>query len=148
MAETLYSLDILRLAAATARWPMPEDAQGRAERRSPTCGSRVAVGVLLDDAGRIEAIGFDISACALGQASAVLLASAATGRTCDDIRFASGALSDWLTGASGIPPAWPGIEALAAARDYPARHPSILLGFLAAADAAQAARGGARRAHG
>src|SRR3546814_3015744 len=70
MAEALYNTRILRLAASiphAARLPNP---QASVAKRSPVCGSRVTVDVDLDSAGRISALGQEVRACALGQASA------------------------------------------------------------------------------
>ena len=55
----------------------------------------------------------------------------AAGRDRADLAEARGALGAWLSGDGG-PPAWPGIELLAPARAYPARHGAILLAWDAA----------------
>lgn len=135
MAEALYSLDVLRLAASVSRWPALAAADGSAERRSATCGSRVRVDVTLDAGGRVSAIGLAVSACALGQASAAIMAGHAVGQGEAALRTAHAALADYLAGRRDALPDWPGMERLAAARAYPARHPSILLAFDAAATA-------------
>src|SRR3546814_12956281 len=75
MAAPLYNTDILRLAASIPyheRLPAP---MGSAEKRSPVCGSRVAVDVDVDEDGRVAAIGMLVRACALGQASSALMAA-------------------------------------------------------------------------
>lgn len=151
MAEALYTIDILRLAASTHQWPALPEPDGSAERRSPTCGSRVRVDVACDGEGRVAALGLSVSACALGQASAAIMAAAAVGRDGGDLRVAHAGLAAYLSGAAETPPDWPGIDPLAPARAYPARHASILLAFEAAAAALDAAiEGTAReaRAHG
>jgi len=132
MSGSLYSLDVLRLAAAVADYPPLEDAPLRAERRSPTCGSRMTVTLALDDAGRIAAIGLDAKACALGQAAAAILARNAVGTDQASMAAASEAWRAYLAGESEDLPAWPGLDLLAAGRDYPARHPSMRLAFEAA----------------
>ena len=148
MAEALYTIDILRLAAATGQWPRLASPEGSAERRSPTCGSRVEVDIMLDAAGAVSAIGLSVTACALGQASATILASAAEGRDAAAIRSARNALADYLGGRSDILPDWPNAARLVPARDYPARHPSILLAFDATLAAMDDALAVGRRAHG
>lgn len=125
----LYTTDILRLAASVAQWPPLADAQGEAERRSPTCGSRVSANVRLDGAGRIAAIGLTVNACALGQASSALLAQRAAGLDSAAITAARDSLRAYLAGTSDMLPDWEGIEHLSRARPYAARHPSILLAF-------------------
>ncbi|MBC7520212.1 MAG: iron-sulfur cluster assembly scaffold protein, partial [Sandarakinorhabdus sp.] len=48
-------------------------------------------------------------------------------------------LADWLAGRSDAEPAWPGMAVFAPARPHRARHPSILLAFDAAIEAARLA---------
>ena len=141
MTTALYNRDILRLAATIPHARRLERPQASVERRSPTCGSRVVVDIVLDAEGRIAELGQVVNACALGQASAALMGRHAVGRTADEIGAARDELGAFLKGRSGDPGSWPGIELLAAARDFPARHASILLPFEAAAEAAAAARG-------
>jgi len=141
MSGALYSLDVLRMAASVADHPPLADADRAAERRSPTCGSRIAVTLALDGEGRIAAVGLDARACALGQAAAAIFARAAPGRDRADIAAAGEAWRAYLAGTRDDPPDWPGIGLLAAGRDYPARHPSMRLAFeaaLAALDAGPA----------
>lgn len=148
----LYTTDILRLAASVAQWPPLSDAQGEAERRSPTCGSRVSAGVRVDDEGRVAAIGLTVNACALGQASSAVLAERAAGLDSTAIAAARDSLRAYLAGTADTLPDWQGMDHLSRARPYPARHPSILLPFdallgaIAGALAAQGAAG--ERAHG
>ena len=139
MAEALYTIDILRLAASTSQWPALDRPQGSAERRSTTCGSRVRVDVASDEAGHVTAIGVHVSACALGQAATTIMAREAVGRDREALRAAHAGLAAYLAGESETLPDWPDIGHLAAARGYPARHASILLAFDAAAAALEAA---------
>ena len=136
VAAPLYNRDILRLAAHVPHLGPLDGAQARVERRSAICGSRVVVEVLLDATGRVEAIGQEVRACALGQASAALMGAHAVGRDADDLRRARDELAAFLKGQRDDAGDWPGISVLAAARAYPARHPSILLPFEAVAEAA------------
>ena len=135
MSEPLYTTDILRLAASIPHHARLTDPHGSAEQRSPVCGSRVTVDVALGDDGRVARVGLLVRACALGQASASLLAADIIGRTPAELAVARDALAGWLAGGEE-PPGWPGLDALARARGYPARHASIRLAFEAAAAAA------------
>jgi NifU-like protein involved in Fe-S cluster formation len=139
VSEPLYSLDILRLAAATAEAPRLADPDGSAERSSRTCGSRIVVDVALDEAGRVAAYGHVVNACALGQASAALLARNVHGLDRANLVQVRDDVADYLTGTSEHLPEWTGIDALARARPYRARHPAILLPFEAAVDAVERA---------
>jgi len=133
--SALYNMDVLRLAASVADFPPLADAQARDERRSPTCGSRMTVTLALDADGRIAAIGLDAKACALGQAAAAILAKGAIGKDHAAIAAASEGWRAYLSRESDALPDWPGLELLAAGRDYPARHPSMRLAFEAASAA-------------
>lgn len=135
MSATLYTIDILRLAAATADYPRLGAPDASAERRSATCGSRITVDLGLDGDGRVVGYGHQVNACALGQASAALFARSVTGRTAVEIVQARDALVVWLAVEDAPLPDWPGIEHLAPARAYPARHSAIRLPFEAAVDA-------------
>jgi NifU-like protein involved in Fe-S cluster formation len=136
MPAALYTRDILRLASAIPHLGRLAARQASVEQRSPVCGSRVAVDVELDGEGRVAALGQEVKACALGQASAALMGAHALGRTAAELEAARDTLAAWLAGTREDPGGWPGLEALAPARAYPARHAAILLAFSAAAEAA------------
>lgn len=136
MLSTLYSRDILRLAAAIPHLGRLGVAQATVERTSPVCGSSVAVDVVVDEAGRVTELGQHVAACALGQASAALMGAHAIGRSAPEIAAAHDSLAAYLAGEAGDPGAWPGLEVFAEARRVTARHASILLAFAAAAEAA------------
>lgn len=140
MSAGLYTTDLLRLATSLADWPRLNEPDATSEKRSVVCGSRVAVDLTLDDERRVVAFGQDVRACALGQASAALLAKNIIGRSASEIDEARQKLSDFLTGARDNIGDWPGLNALETARAYPARHASIRLPFEAAAEAARLAK--------
>lgn len=138
--STLYTTEILRLAASL---PEPADfdrVDCAANRRSATCGSTLTVFVKLDRDKRIAAITQDVSACAFGQASAAILAQHAIGRNFDEVAAAHRALADWLKGSRNDPGDWPGLDALAPARSRKSRHGAILLPFTALAAAMEPRR--------
>ena len=136
VSGALYNRDILRLAASIPHLGRLEAAQASAEKRAPVCGSRVVVDLMLDEEGRVSALGQQVNACALGQASAALMGAHAIGRTLDELDTARATLAAFLAGQRDDLGDWPGLDALAVARTYPARHGAILLPFEAAAEAA------------
>ncbi|QPQ55966.1 iron-sulfur cluster assembly scaffold protein [Allosphingosinicella flava] len=150
MTTALYNRDILRLAASIPHHVRLADPQASAERRSPVCGSRIVVDLVLDHDGRVAALGQEVKACALGQASASLMGASAIGRTAADLAAARAALADFFGRRRGDPGDWPGIAILKDALPYTARHPSILLPFdaVAAAAAEAAAANGPLKAGG
>lgn len=134
MAGQLYNTEILRLAASTAAFARLERPMATVEKRSPVCGSRVTVDVTLDDQGRLAELGMVVRACALGQASAALMAAEAPGKSQAEMAAARDALTAWLAG-EGPEPDWPGLAIFDPARPHSARHASIRLAFEATAEA-------------
>lgn len=130
-AATLYTPEVLGLAASLAAYPWDEALPLRGEARSKSCGSTIALGLALDPGGQIERIGLRAHACAIGQAAAAIFAAAAPGRDARHIRAADDAIAAWLAGERGLPD-WPGFAAIALARDYPARHGAVRLAWQAA----------------
>ena len=130
MNAPLYTIEILRLAGSLAEPRELDRVDGRAEVRSPTCGSRIATMVVLDADGRVEALSQQVHACAFGQASASLLEKGVTGRRREEIQAALSQLDSWLGGSDGLP-GWPNIDALAPARSRKSRHGAVLLPFRA-----------------
>ena len=136
VTSALYSRDILRLAASIPHQRRLAAPLSSVEKSSPVCGSRVIVDVVTDKQGRVAELGQEVRACALGQASASLMGAHAIGRTAEELAEARDALADYLAGRRDDPGDWPGLAIFADARRFTARHPSILLAFEAAADAA------------
>jgi len=134
----LYTTEILRLAASLPEPSQLEREDGRAELRSPTCGSRVAVGVMVNG-GKTEAMTLDVQACAFGQASSAIMARHAVGKDRRDVVSALDSLSGWLSGERSDPGDWPELEALGPARSRTSRHGAILLPFRALLAAMEAA---------
>jgi NifU-like protein involved in Fe-S cluster formation len=133
---------LLRLAVEAASHPRLDQPHASEDARAPLCGSRIILDLTLDAHGCVSAIGFDINACAVGQASAAILASAIQGHSVEDLRLIADALALWLHDRAAPMPDWPRIVELAEARTYPARHGAILLPWRAAATAAHRAIAG------
>jgi NifU-like protein involved in Fe-S cluster formation len=132
--RTLYTPAILVAATTLTEFPWDEALPWRGEARSRRCGSTLALGLGVDGEGRINKIGLRVHACAIGQASAQVFASAVVGRTKDDIAAARAAMVTWLAGETA-PPDWPGILLIVPAVAYPARHDAVLLAWDAALSA-------------
>ena len=136
VTTALYNRDILRLAASIPHQHRLESPQATVEKRSPICGSRVTIDIALDGQGRVSALGQEVKACALGQASASLMGAYAVGRTQAELEAARDSLAAVLAGTRADPGDWPGLSIFADARPFTARHRSILLAFEAVAEAA------------
>ncbi|MEZ5779687.1 MAG: iron-sulfur cluster assembly scaffold protein [Paracoccaceae bacterium] len=139
MSETdlikLYSQRILALAADIPHARRLDHPTASARKRSPLCGSTVAVDVVVKD-GRIADYGQDVKACALGQASAAISGAHMIGRTRAEVERARDELRAMLKEGGPVPSApFTGYEVLEPARDYRNRHASILLALEATAEA-------------
>lgn len=127
----LYSPAVLGLATGLSAFPLDDALPLRAEARSRSCGSVITLGLRLGDDARIARIGLRVSACAIGQASAAILAQSAATRDPAEIAATATAIADWLAGDAAVP-VWPGLDALILARDHPGRHDALLLPWKAA----------------
>jgi NifU-like protein involved in Fe-S cluster formation len=130
----LYSPAVLALATGLAAYPLDGSLPLRAEARSRTCGSEVIIGIGLADDGSIARIGLQVRACAIGQASAALLAQDAQGRDAGTVAATLAGLERWLADGEDLP-GWPGLDLLAPVREHPARHAALLLPWTAACKA-------------
>lgn len=142
----LYHARVLELAADMPHVGRLERPQGSATKVSRVCGSVVTVDVALTD-GRITAFAVEPKACALGQASAGVLALHALGAAAEEVIAARDALRAMLKEGAGPPEGrfWE-LRHLEGVRDYPARHASTLLAFEAAAEAIAQAQAAAEAA--
>jgi len=140
MSSRLYTTDILRLAASLHEERELDREDGRAEVRSPTCGSRITLAVELDEDRRVRMISQRVHACAFGQASAALVQQYAVGRAHDEVADALVAISRWLAEEQDEAGDWPGITVLEPARRRKGRHGAILLPFRALLSAIESAR--------
>lgn len=130
-AAKLYSPQLLGLATQLANFPLTQDLPNAHEARSRTCGSTVTVGLKLGEGGAIERIGCKVSACAVGQAAAAIMASDIKGRTLADIQRAQSQIEGWLK-EGGDAPEWPGFDALLPVLPHAGRHGALLLPWQAA----------------
>ncbi len=113
------------LATQLADYPLDKEFSFRAEARSRTCGSTIEIGVDLDADRCVSRLGMQVSACAVGQSSAAIMATGAKGRSVQELFEANEAIEAWLGGASPNDhpvPDWPGFEALEPAWEHKGRH--------------------------
>ena len=135
----LYSNRILALASDIPHTTRLENPDASVKRRSPLCGSTVAVDVRIED-GCIVEFGQDVRACALGQAAAAITGAAVIGRNLDELTRAQSELSAMLKSGGPVPAApFDGFEVLEPARDYKNRHASIQLSIDATVEAMEQA---------
>ena len=131
----LYSQRILALATDIPLTDRLDTPQASVRKRAPLCGSTVTVDLDIEE-GRIARFGQDVKACALGQASAALMAANIVGRTRAEVERGRDQLRAMLKDGAPPPEApFTGYEVLEPARDYKNRHASIMLAFDATAQA-------------
>jgi NifU-like protein involved in Fe-S cluster formation len=135
MSSDLYSGRVLELAAFIPHVGTLAQPQGRAMKVARLCGSEVCVDVSMDG-HVVREFAIEPKACALGQASASILARHIIGATRDDIANARDSFKAMLKD-KGPPPqgAFWELRYLQAVADYPPRHTSALLAFEAALEA-------------
>ena len=131
----LYSEKILDLAANAlqpARLTAPD---ASARKVSRVCGSVIEVDLAVRD-GVVVDYGHDISACALGQTSAAVVAREIVGTPVDEVRALRAQMHAMLK-ENGAPPTgkWSDLKYLEPVREYRPRHMSTLLVFDAMVEA-------------
>jgi NifU-like protein involved in Fe-S cluster formation len=131
----LYSEKILDLAGNARQPGRLATPHGSARKVSRVCGSAIEVDVELED-GVIIGYGHEISACALGQTSAAVVAREIVGTPVLEFRKLSEQMHAMLK-SEGVPPTgkWEDLKYLEPVREYRARHLSTLLVFDAVVEA-------------
>ena len=135
----LYSQKILDLAGNAPQPGRLADADASARKVSRVCGSVIEVDVVVRD-GVIADYGHEISACALGQTSAAVVAREIVGTPVAEFRQLREQMHAMLK-ENGAPPSgkWDDLRFLEPVREYRARHMSTLLVFDAVVEALEKA---------
>ncbi len=144
MLDKVYNAKILELAGNIPRLGRLTQPGATAKAYSKLCGSTIVVDLTLRE-GKVADYAHELKACALGQASASIMARNVIGSTPQELRAVREALRRMLK-ENGPPPdgRWADLAVLEPVRDYKARHGSTLLAFDAVVDAvdkAEATRG-------
>jgi NifU-like protein involved in Fe-S cluster formation len=129
MIDDVYSGKILELAANIPHLGRLSAPQASASAHSRLCGSSVTADLSLSE-GKVAEFAQDVKACALGQAACASMGRHIIGSTPEELRDLRETMRKMLK-EQGPPPAGKFADAgvLEAARDYKARHASILLIF-------------------
>jgi NifU-like protein involved in Fe-S cluster formation len=135
----LYSDKILDLAGNARQPGRLTEADASARKVSRVCGSVIEVDVIVRD-GIIADYGHEISACALGQTSAAVVAREIVGTPVAEFRQLREQMHAMLK-EGGSPPEgkWSDLRFLEPVREYRARHMSTLLVFDAVVEALEKA---------
>lgn len=137
--DAIYNTKILDYAGNIGGIGRLDDAHGTAKAHSKLCGSTVVVDVKFDN-DVVSDFAQDVKACALGQASASILAANVVGAKLTELQDAQAQLKAMLK-ENGPPPSgrFAELKFLEPVRDYRARHASTMLAFDAVVDAAEQA---------
>ena len=123
----IYTKTILRFASNIPNAERLKSPDVSITKRTAVCGSSMTVDLNIKN-GKIEQIGLDIKACALGQASASIFAKNAIGLTLKEVQKLKNELINFLkTGDFRIKKPFEDYKYLDPARSVPYRHDSILL---------------------
>ncbi len=130
MLSELYSGGVLDAAAAIPPAHRLDAPDASATKVSRVCGSEVTVDLVMRD-GAVAEFGMEAKACALGQASASILARNIIGAAADELYVLRDQMRAMLK-EGGEPPSgdrWGDLAMLEPIRDYPQRHASTMLVF-------------------
>ena len=123
----IYTKTILRFASNIPNAERLKSPDVSVTKRTAVCGSSMTVDLNIKN-GKIEKIGLDIKACALGQASASIFSKNAVGLTLEEVQNLKNELIGFLkTGDFQIKKPFDDYKYLDPARSVPYRHDSILL---------------------
>ncbi len=81
-----YQEQILEHYKDPQNFGLLKDATFVRKELNPTCGDTFTFSIHLDEAGRVDAVGFDGEGCAVSTASASLLSEELKGKTMEDIK--------------------------------------------------------------
>jgi NifU-like protein involved in Fe-S cluster formation len=123
----IYNAQMLRLAAEAAGAGRLSARASSAKVVNPVCGDQITVDVATAG-GRIAAIGYEVHACVLTQASASLLGRHAPGRTATEIGELAIRIEEMLRSKGAAPDGdWSGYAALAPVQAHGSRHECVML---------------------
>ena len=129
MIDKIYNKDVLRLAANITRTKALTKYDIKIASRSPLCGSTIEVTLQIKNK-KIVDYGQVVKACALGQASASVVANNIIGKSSSDLTLVKEELEAMLKNQGPPPPGdWSPLCALQPAKDAQPRHGAILLPF-------------------
>ena len=122
----LYSSQILTLAGNIPLMDRLQHPDVTITKRSKLCGSTVTIDLKIKH-GFISSYSHDVKACALGQASASILALDIVGKTGYEIMEVRNAVVKMLNGSQYCHHLFPNYHILSPASQFKNRHDSILL---------------------
>ncbi len=134
MIDDVYNAKILNFAGNIPRMPRLENPDATATAHSKLCGSTVTVDLKVEN-GVVTDFAHDVKACALGQASASIMAQNIVGASAGELRAVRETMRRMLKENGPAPEGrFADLKFLEPVCDYKARHASTLLTFDAVVD--------------
>lgn len=134
MIDDLYNQRILEFAGSISKTERLEQPQATAKAHSKLCGSTIIVDLEVTD-GIVSNFGQDVKACALGQATASVMARTIIGATPQELKALRECMYEMLKNNGKAPQdRFDDFKYFAPVREYRARHASTLLVFDAVVD--------------
>ena len=109
-----------------------------AEGFNPFCGDRVVLNLALDDAGRIDAVGFEGEGCSISQASVSIMTELLKGKTLEEASALNTTFREIMAGAEvsvEVEDELGELAALEGVKQFPVRIKCALLGWATLVDA-------------
>lgn len=131
----IYQTAFLKLAGRASGAGRLDAPDATATTHNPMCGDRITMDLKLDGE-RIVALGYEIRACLVCQASASIVGETAVGRTLSDLSEQREAIRAYLKSESEAPGDYRDFEPVKA---HISRHHCVLLPYQAIQDAVSAA---------
>jgi nitrogen fixation protein NifU and related proteins len=135
MIEDVYQTDLLKLAARARGAGRLSSPDRTARVDNPLCGDRITIDLALEG-DVVSAIGYEVKACVLCQASASALAEGAVGRRGDELHVLGQAIEAMLKGRAEPPgEPWAAFDAFLPVQKAKSRHECVMLPFRALEEA-------------
>ena len=138
MLDNVYNAKILEYAGNIERIGRLENRHATAKAHSKLCGSTVIVDLKMQEGPNgleVSDFAHEVKACALGQASASIMARVIIGATADELKALKSTMYAMLKEGGPAPAGkFEQFKFLEPVREYKARHASTLLTFDAVVD--------------
>lgn len=134
LSDEVYNERLKSLSAEAEKLPRlpPQPHLITTDAHSIICGSTVTLDVLFDAQGRITQIGGETDGCALTKTALVILCKSAIGQSTESLQKLAHEMDAFLQNKKDdLSPPFDALLVLKPAREYKARHSSILLPFTA-----------------
>lgn len=127
MIDDVYNSKLLQFAGNIGSIGTLETPDASATAHSKLCGSKISVEIKMQG-NEVSEFAQQVKACALGQATASIVAANIIGASADDVRLAREQMTKMLKQDGDVPTGrFADLKYLQPVKDYKARHASALL---------------------